>query len=175
VNGSPLPAVPVHLQHRPTSGGLVVPAITPRTTRGRYLFGTFTDLAQYRLLSQYRCQICARPLPRTAVLFARPCDLLLRCTPEPATCPPCAAYSSRACPMISGQLRQYRASRHPALAGVPVPDDELARRGAPAERWYAVWVRHYDVINHPVKAGTWAASWRTGPPPRVRPVPTLAG
>jgi len=154
------PAHPVHLAHRPRVGGLVVPWITPQIN-GQYLFGKLTDLSQRRCLLQYRCQICGDRLPERAILFARSSDLDWMCTPEPATCPPCAWYSAMACPMLSGRMRQYRASQHPAAL----------RLGAVAESWYAVWVRWYDVVDHPAKPDTMAASWMRIPPLRIRPVP----
>jgi hypothetical protein len=166
------PDIPVHLVDRPRSGGLVVPWITPVTRTGLYLFGKVTDLSQYRCLSRNRCQVCGHPLPERAVLFARESDLDYQCTAEAATCPPCAAYSAGACPMLAGRRSRYRASEHPALAGIPLTADQLLRQAAPAEAWYAVWVRHYDVVTHPALPGTLAASWRRIPPLRIRPLTT---
>jgi hypothetical protein len=165
------PPVPVHLAGRPTVGGLVVPVITPRTLDGTYLFGKLADLTQQRCLRQYQCGVCATPLPGKAVLFARRSDLFWQCTSEPAVCPPCAAYSTHACPMLAGHMARYRASHHPALAGIPIPPGEDLRLGAPAEAWYAVWIRGYAVLDHPAKPGTLAASWATIPPLRIRAIP----
>jgi hypothetical protein len=162
----------VHLARRPHASGLVVPWITPRLN-GQYLFGKLTDLTQRQCLRQYRCQVCAQRLPERAVLFARRSDLDWMCTAEPATCPPCAWYSTRACPMISGRLRQYRASQHPAMAGIRLPANEARRLGAAAEPWYAIWVRGFDIIDHPAKPDTLAASWMRIPPLRIRPVPNI--
>jgi hypothetical protein len=165
-----VPPIPVHLAGLPTVGGLVVPRITPQAVSGQYLFGNLSDVAQRRFLLGHRCQICASRLPRRAILFARTSDLLLMCTSEPATCPPCARYSALACPMLTGQMRHYRAGPHPALTGQPPTGQELARHGAPAESWYAVWIEAYTVINHPVRPDTLAASWRDTVPVRIRPV-----
>jgi hypothetical protein len=143
-----IPDIPAHLAGRPRSGGLVVPWITPATPGGLYLFGKVTDLAQYQCLTRNLCQVCGQPLGRRAVLFARESDLGYQCTAEPAVCLPCAAYSSRACPMLAGRRSWYRASEHPALAGIPPAADQLLRQAAPAELWYTVWVRDYDVIEH---------------------------
>jgi hypothetical protein len=165
-----VPPIPIHLAGLPTAGGLVVPRITPQTASGQFLFGNLSDVAQHRFLLGYRCQICASILPRRAVLFARISDLLLMCTSEPATCPPCARYSALACPMLKGQMRHYRAGPHPALTERPPTTQKLARHGAPAESWYAVWVQTYTVIDHPVHPGTLAASWRDILPLQIRPV-----
>lgn len=168
------PPVPAHLSSRPTVGGLVVPVITPRALDGRYLFGKLGDLTQQRCLRRYRCGVCGNPLRDKAVVFARPADLFWQCTSEPAVCPPCAAYSTSACPMLAGRMDRYRATQHPALAGIPVADGEDLRRGAPVEPWFAVWIRGYTVVEHPAKPGTLAASWAIIPPLRIRPVPITA-
>ncbi|HLL66482.1 MAG TPA: hypothetical protein VK453_12145 [Micromonosporaceae bacterium] len=170
---SNVPPIPVHLAALPTVGGLVVPRITPQARSGQHLFGTLSEAAQHAFLLGRRCQICGTSLPPRAVLFARTSDLALMCTSEPATCPPCAHYSALACPMLNGQLRHYRAGPHPTMTGVPPSRQELARRGAPAESWFAVWVRTYAVIDHPARPGTLAASWHDDLPLRVRPVPAL--
>ncbi|MET7426646.1 hypothetical protein [Dactylosporangium sp. NPDC005555] len=165
------PPVPAHLSDRPLSGGLVVPWITPATTGGVYLFGNLAATSQHRCLHERRCQICGRALPGEAVLFARTSDLRTRCTSEPASCPPCAAYSAGACPMLSGARSTYRTSTHPALAGVPADPQRRLRQGAPAERWYAVHVQQYDVIPHPSRPDNLAASWQRIPPVRIEAVP----
>ncbi|MET7396301.1 hypothetical protein ABZS66_22750 [Dactylosporangium sp. NPDC005572] len=168
------PDIPAHLAGRPRSGGLVVPWITPATRGGLYLFGKVTDLAQYQCLTRRLCQVCGQRLGERVVLFARESDLVYACTAEPAVCPPCAACSRRACPMLAGRRSQYRASGHPALTGVPPAADQLLRQAASAEPWYAVWVRDYDVIDHPAQPGTLAASWQRIPPLRIRPLAATA-
>ncbi|QGN47995.1 hypothetical protein GKC29_14845 [Micromonospora sp. WMMC415] len=90
--------IPVHLAGRPRTGGLVVPWSTPATSTKLHLFGKLTDLSQYRCLTRTLCQVCGNRLGQLAVLFARESDLTCQCT-APAVCPPCASYSSRACPM----------------------------------------------------------------------------
>ena len=151
------PDIPVHLAGRPSQGGLVVPWITP-TKGGVHLFGTIDAHAQRACLHGRRCQVCGQRLPGRAVLFARPADLRNACTVEPATCPRCAAYSTHACPMLAGRRDRYRASGHPALAGLPPADDAHLRQAAPAESWFAVWVSDYDVRPHPDRSGLLAAS-----------------
>ncbi|EXG81980.1 hypothetical protein [Cryptosporangium arvum] len=169
------PDIPAHLVGCPRSGGLVVPWVTPSTREGIALFGQLTDLAVAVCLLEECCQICGNRLLDRAVLFARESDLRLQCTPEPPVCPPCAAYSIRACPMLAGSQTHYRATTHPALAGTPPTTGALLRQGASAEPWHAVWVRIYDVINHPILPETLAASWRRIPPLRIRPVTTGRG
>ncbi|MEH1166423.1 hypothetical protein V6V47_13645 [Micromonospora sp. CPCC 205539] len=169
------PDIPVHLVDRPRAGGLVVPWITPATAGGGlYLFGTIDGLSQYRCVTRRLCQVCGRRLGERAVLFARESDLLHQCAAEPAVCPPCAAYSRRACPMLAGRRHQYRAGNHPALAGTPMTASQVLRQAAPAEPWYAVWIRDYDVVDHPAQPGTLAASWQRIPPRRIRPLPATA-
>lgn len=74
--------------------------------------------------------------------------------------------------MLAGRMTHYRASHHPALAGLPIPPGENLRLGAPSEAWHAVWIRGYTVVDHPAKPGTLAASWATIRPLRIRPIPS---
>ncbi|MGN9912702.1 hypothetical protein ACTMTJ_34725 [Phytohabitans sp. LJ34] len=60
------------------------------------------------------------------------------------------------------------------MAGIAVSDDQLLRMGAPAEDWYTVWIRDYDVVAHPAQSDTLAASWRRIPPLRIRRLPVGA-
>ncbi|BCY08944.1 hypothetical protein [Actinoplanes sp. L3-i22] len=151
--------IPVHLRHRPTSNGLVVPIATPRTPEGRFRFGLLADEHQRALLVEHRCQICGSPLGNRLILFARPADLRLACTSEPALCPPCAAYSTRACPMLAGRMARYRDR----------PSDDLRQR--PADDWFAVWLADYRVVVHPARPQVLAASWLDHEPLTIRPIP----
>ncbi len=162
--------IPLHLQHRPTSSGLVVPVATPRTVDGRYLFGLLEDHRQRTLLIERRCQICGRPHGDRLILFARPVDLRQRCTSEPGLCPPCAAYSSRACPMLAGRLHQYRDRPRTDEPETPDSPDTARRRGHAADAWYAVWLDDYQVTPHPARPEVLAASWRHHPPRAIRPI-----
>ncbi|NMO57885.1 hypothetical protein HH310_42825 [Actinoplanes sp. TBRC 11911] len=168
------PGIPEHLVTRPCAGGLVVPWITPVTSTGLYLFGKISHLAQVQCLLRRLCQVCGRRLATPAVLFARSNDLANGCTAEPALCVPCAAYSARACPMLSGRRAHYRAGEHPALAGIPVSIDQALRQGSPAGSWFAVWIRDYDVIPHPAEPDTLAASWQRILPLRIQPLTATA-
>ncbi|KUL25833.1 hypothetical protein [Actinoplanes awajinensis] len=162
--------IPVHLRHRPTSSGLVVPIATPRTTDGQYLFGLLEDRRQRLLLLDHRCQVCGNLLGERLVVFARPADLLLCCTSEPALCPPCAAYSRSACPMLAGRLDHYRTRPRTAEIGLGAGTDSPLRRGAPAETWHTVWLTGYEVVPHPARPDVLAASWLHHPPLTVRPI-----
>jgi len=73
--------------------------------------------------------------------------------------------------MLAGRQAHYRASEHPALAGIPISASEELRLGAAADAWFAVWIRGYTIVDHPAKPGTLAASWATITPLRIRPVP----
>lgn len=160
------PAIPVWLAHLPTVGGLVVPWITPRTATGRYLFGAVDHDRMNRCLISRWCGVCGRPLGERCVLLMRLSDLPRRCTNEPALHPQCSAYTTAACPMVAGRLDRYRTT---PIGGDTdtVQGAESARYGAPAEPWFAVWLRGYRVIaNH----GHLAASYADTEPLRIRPV-----
>lgn len=79
----------------------------------------------------------------------------------------CTNYAANACPMVSGRLTYYRTTPvRLDTTMVPSPDSP-ARQGAPAEPWFAVWLRAYQVINdHDDLAGH-----RSGRSSRKRPAP----
>ncbi len=145
--------IPEWLAHRPTAGGLVVPWITPRTTDGRYLFGLIEKNLAEQALQRRLCGICGRPLDDRQILFMRLSDLPRQRTNEPAVDPICAHYTTNSCPMISGRLSTYRTN--PIWAGEDSAGS--ARRGAPAEPWFAVWLREYRLVqDHGDLAGSYA-------------------
>ena len=167
MNESVLPPIPLSLQHLPTAGGLVVPWITPRTADGRYLFGTVDRDRMERALRYRWCGICGQQLEDRAVLMMRLSDLPRQCTSEPALHPWCAAYTSKACPMIAGRLDHYRSSLPELDTNMLPAPDAAARQGAPAEPWFAVWLDDYRVITD---HGNLAASYAGIKPLRIRPV-----
>ncbi|MEU4680413.1 hypothetical protein [Micromonospora sp. NPDC023737] len=160
------PDIPAHLARRPFHGGLVVPWITPATRGGRYLFGKVADVAQHQCLTSRLCQVCGHRLPERVVLFARESDLGYQCIAEPRRLPQLHQVQR---PMLAGRRDRYRTSEHRTLAGIPLTGSQM-RRAAPAEPWYAVWVRDYDLIRHPAQPGTLAVSLRRIPTRRIRPV-----
>ena len=167
----PVPPIPLSLAHLPVAAGLAVPWITPRTPDGRYLFGVIEAGRQRACLRDRRCQVCGRALTRPMVLLVRKSDLSRRCISEPPACPPCAAYTIRACPMVSGRLAHYRATLRDLGGIADAAPDVPARLGAPAEIWYAVWLARYDVIVDPA-TGNLAASFAHTRPLRVRRIGT---
>lgn len=166
-----VPAIPAWLAHRPTLGGLVIPRITPRTSDGRYLFGSIELARAERALRQRRCGVCDRPLGERLVLFLRLSDLPRRTTVEPALDPVCAHYTTRACPMINGRLATYRTSTphldEYADGSADATRERQARQGAPAEPWFAIWLPDYQLVH---EHGYLAASYTTIHPLRIRPV-----
>ena len=139
-----VPAVPISLQHCPTLAGRVIPWISARTST-RVLFGAIDQQRATTALRQRLCGVCGQALHDRLVLLMRLSDLPRHRTNEPPLHPWCAAYSTTACPMLAGQMRRYRSSG-PALAASMLPaSDTAARRGAPAEPWFAVWLSAYDL------------------------------
>jgi hypothetical protein len=163
----PVPPVPAYLAHRPTVGGLVVPYVTPRAADGRFLFGVIDPQRLASCLTGYLCQVCGRRLERPVVLLMRRRDLARQCVSEPACHPVCAAYTTRACPMVAGRMEHYRSA--PVRLGEQMTHapDTAARLGQPAEVWYAVWLDGYHTIIDPIN-GLPAASFAGIRPRRVR-------
>lgn len=161
------PAIPLPLQHLRTVGGLVVPWITPRTPDDRIYFGSVDRRLVVNALQRRWCGVCGQPLTDRLVLMMRLSDLPRRCTIEPPLHPWCAAYSGTACPMLNGRMRRYRTSEPQYDTTVLSAPDAYARRGAPAEPWFAVWLSDYDLTTD---HGNLAASFTTSQLLRIRPV-----
>ena len=162
-----VPPIPAWLADLPTVGGLVVPWVTPRTADGRYLLGTVSERRFHDAFHGRLCGVCGRGLGDRMVLLLRLSDLPQRCSYEPALHPQCAAYTIAACPMVNGRLRRYRSTPHRLDATLVQSPDVEARRGAPAEPWFAVWLPGYRVV---VDHGNLAASYDGMTPLRVRPI-----
>ncbi|TYB71145.1 hypothetical protein FXF51_01545 [Nonomuraea sp. PA05] len=143
-------AIPIHLANAPTHNGMVIPYIALRHADGTPEFGQIDHNRVAECLTGRLCQLCAQELADAAVLMARPQDFGAGYTPEPAQHPECAAYSIRACPMLSGRLHRHRDRTRPqrrqctmaagCWCGQPYePDtDAIVRSGRAATPWYSV-------------------------------------
>ena len=154
-----LPPIPVHLAQFPTIGGLVVPFTTLQHQNGKAALGLVDFSRNEFCLREKRCGVCCRTLDGRMVFLMRGSDLTRKHSVEPGLCPPCAAYTQQACPMVSGYMAYYRQSVAPfvtrrcddeqCLCRVWAPaDDQSARLGAPAEKWYALWTLQYRLAHH---------------------------
>ncbi|WP_049795637.1 hypothetical protein [Frankia sp. EAN1pec] len=161
------PLIPLSLAHLPTVGGLAVPWITPRASDGRHLFGAVNAGRKDRALLGRLCGVCGRHLDERLVLLMRLSDLPRQCTAEPALHPSCLTYTATACPMIQGHLDHYRTTPQTLDPTMIPPADAAARRGAPAEPWFAVWLDGYTVTTD---HDTLAASYAGSTPRRIRPL-----
>lgn len=151
------PPIPAHLVHFPTRGGLVIPFITLQHRNGKAALG-LVDAARMELcLRERRCSVCGSVMADRMVFFVREIDLRRKCSTEPALCPPCAAYTQRVCPMITGRMAHYQTSvssfpnrscDDPACACVlwAPPDASSSRLGGTAERWFALWTLQYSLV-----------------------------
>ena len=178
------PPIPVHLAGFPTAGGLVVPYTTLRHRGGKVALGLVDgDLAD-RCLRNRLCGVCGQPLPGRTVFLMRASDLVRKYSVEPGMCPPCAAYTRRACPMVSGFMGQYRKGVNPLATrrcgdelcpcrGWSAPGGKSARFGAPADRWYALWVTQYRLGHDP--DGRLAAGFSGLRVLALREIPVRAG
>jgi len=162
-----VPPIPAWLAHLPTTGGLVVPWVTPRTQDGRYLLGAVRGDRIARALRERLCGVCGRPLEDRMVLLMRLSDLPRQATVEPALHPQCAAYTTAACPMVAGRVSHHRTTPMRLDATMAASADASARAGAPAEPWFAVWLSTYRLT---VVHGELAASYAEIRPLRIRPI-----
>jgi hypothetical protein len=88
------------------------------------------------------------------VFLMREMDLTRKSSVEPALCPPCAAYTRKACPMVSGYMEHYRQSVAPFVtrrcddesclcwAWIEPPTSSV-RQSASADKWFALWTLQY--------------------------------
>jgi hypothetical protein len=158
---------------------MAVPWITPRLPGGRFVLGVVDAARQEHALRQRLCGVCGRRHGPRMVVLARERDLGRGLSAEPPLHPWCATYTAAVCPAVSGHLQHYRATPRPGFepvegpAGTPhyVRDERqaAARRGAPTEPWFAVWLNTYDLVRDPLTA-SWAASWQGRTPLRIRPL-----
>lgn len=103
-----VPPIPVHLADFPTVGGLVVPYITLRHRNGTAALGLVDYNRMVTCLEGKRCGVCGEVVVGRMVFLMRSFDLARNLSSEPGLCPPCAAYTMAACPMITGQMAHYR-------------------------------------------------------------------
>lgn len=168
-------AIPQCLAHRPTQGGLVVPAFVLSLPDGTHDFAACEGLTVNRMMLDRICGVCGYPITGGRVVFFAGDDqldeMLFDAVPM---CPPCAAYSAKACPMVAGHRTSYRtagsrASTTHQACGKPGCDcggyavSEDRERGLPAPTWFAVWCRDYACVASSAAA---VAAIRAG-----RPVP----
>lgn len=152
------PPVPATCEHRPTTGGVVIPWANVQLADGGVDFRSQHESRVQQCWRNYLCQLCGQPIGRPVVLFGGPRQVGALQFDEPPLHPECAVYASQACPMVAGRLDRY-ASRAVAANGhrgttcpnpgcdckgwVPTPGLTAAPGGEPAHDWYAVYVSGY--------------------------------
>jgi hypothetical protein len=172
------PPIPVHLAGSRTQGGLVVAYVTLRHRNGDAALGLIDHQKVTLCLHGRRCGVCGLPMDERMVFLMRQIDLDRKRSSEPGMCPPCAAYTQRACPMISGAMKHGRKSLPQFVwreCGDPlclcwswIPPGEPGRYGAPADRWFAVWLASYMFVHD--EAGSPAADFSRTRVLAVRPI-----
>ncbi|GIH26029.1 hypothetical protein Aph01nite_43390 [Acrocarpospora phusangensis] len=167
------PPIPLRLTDRPQVGGLVCPWVNVRLADGTTDFRQTYGQHWRRAWLEQLCQVDGQRIAGTLVFLGGPNQLAEDgYFDEPPLHPECAAYVTRACPMVAGRMTHYRSG--PALtegargAVCPDPgcdcggwqptkqilhgdgscsvlgDDQRADpTGEPAHAWFAVWARSY--------------------------------
>jgi hypothetical protein len=174
-----IPPIPVYLRHCPTMHDMVIPFTTPRHSNGDAALG-LTDYTKIAIcLRENRCGVCGRRMHDRMVFFMRQRDLRRARSVEPGMCPPCAGYTQRACPMISGRMNHYRQTQSPfvvrrcdnpaCLCWAWTSNAEPARYGTSAEPWYALWTTTYQLIHE--ASGNLVAGFAGSNVLALRPIP----
>lgn len=180
------PPIPTRLADRPTVAGLVVPWISVQHADGGAALGAVHASRQDACVRNGWCQIDGQHLGARIVLFARRTDLDRGYVVEPGFHPECAAYSAKACPMLTGRMAHYRSTpRHLTGTQCAVPgcdcagwvehdDGHEARANHPAERFFAVWIRAADYRPASAPNGDLLGVALPAHPLKVRPLHTAA-
>lgn len=173
------PPIPVRLAHRPTAGGLVAPWINVVLADGSVDFRQINGSSWRKAWTEDRCQTCEEPHGPLRVFLGGPNQI----KPggyfdEPPLHPECAAYATKACPMVAGRMSRYR--EHLALTegprgkACPTPScdcggyqateqilrddgsytiqtatERASSAGEPAHPWYAVTARSQQLAVTP--------------------------
>jgi hypothetical protein len=157
-----VPPIPTRLADRPTAGGLVAPWINLRLRDGGVDFrGQHRSRAE-KAITGALCQVDGQPLDaERAVLLGTDEHLRSLCFAEPPLHPECAAYTSRACPMVAGRMTHHptrpQISEGPRGQGCYDPACDCAcwihpnptkgsEQPRPAQPWWAVYVRAYMAV-----------------------------
>jgi hypothetical protein len=154
------PAIPASLASRPVKGGLAQPWANVELADGGVDFRTAHHTRYAECWKQCLCQSCGNPTGDPAVLICGPRQVLNRRFDEPPTCPPCALYVSKACPMVNGHTEVYP-SRPRVSEGhrgekctdpgcncggwvETDPEHSADQGGQAALPWYACWIHPED-------------------------------
>lgn len=175
------PPIPIRAVGRPTVGDLVIPIITPCHTSGVPAFGRVIESVRDAAVRGCVCQLCGQPHGDRIVVFARPMDLHRGSVTDPGLHPECAAYATRACPMLAGRRDKHRAAiTNPHRCGDPAcvcrfwvsvnPDQAAARASAPADVYLQVWISADQY--HVIVADDMSAITIPAQPLAMRPIPT---
>jgi hypothetical protein len=158
-----VPPIPATCANRPTIGGLVKPWVNVELADGGIDFRGQHRTRAEQAITQRLCQVCgtklwpASQLRQPIVLLGGPDQLQTLMFGEPPLHTECAAYTSRACPMIAGRMTHYpdrpRVMQGARGAVCPLPgcdcggwvnhDTTPENAGQPAVPWYAVYTTAY--------------------------------
>lgn len=172
------PSIPVRLAERPTVAGLVQPWVNVQLADGGVDFRQTYGTHRSRAWLEQRCQVDGEPITGLMVFLGGPNQIAGGgYFDEPPLHPECAAYVTKACPMVAGRMTHYRANASitESARGAVCPDpgcdcggwvatdhtlrddgsiavalvDRAEPRGDPAHVWYAVYARSYALAKTP--------------------------
>jgi hypothetical protein len=178
-----VPPIPACLADRPTVAGLVVPYLSVQSGH-RAILGRVHRTKRNQCIVNKLCQIDGELLTVPCVVLVPEGQLDRRWTTEPALHPQCARYSTRACPLLNGQMTTlHNPGPHPHLAcdlpgcdcgGWVMSPGQIPREpDTPAEPYVEVWLSRYDQGVNP-HGELLGVAWEPSYVLRIRPVERIA-
>ncbi|MCW2674816.1 MAG: hypothetical protein JWP14_3405 [Frankiales bacterium] len=159
-----MPPIPLALAHRPTLGGLAVPWVNITLADGGVDFRGVHNTKWQQAWRDSICQTCGLPLDGLSVFLGGDRQVA-GYFDEPPLHPVCAAYATKACPMVAGKLSHYAKGDSPSETsrGHVCPDEgcdcegwrptpglpQTEHGGEPAHDWWAVYAEQWDLAVSP--------------------------
>lgn len=180
------PPIPATCEHRPTIGGRVAPWINLPLADGGVDFRRHHRRLMELALQRGLCQVCGTRLGSPIVLLGGPEALNQLLFGEPPLHPECALYTTKACPIVAGELTKHpvgpsvsqgkRGKVCPTpgcdCAGwVPSTAQDAVDEPKATRPWYAVYATDYAIALRP-DGSVFGAMLSPGQVLRVRLVST---
>lgn len=154
--------IPAACAHRPTVGGRVAPWINVALADGGIDFRHQHRARVIAALRHKLCQVCGTLLRHPIIVLGGPSSLKQLLFEEPPLHPECAVYTSRACPMVAGELDRF-------ATGPSVSEGARGKKCAREGCGCGGWVRHDPADHGNREVHDWYAVYASGFTTAYRP------